>query len=665
MDNGCSKKRPIEINDLNKVHWINDPQLSPDGSKVLYVQKQSHPTDKTKYTTQIWCVATSGSEPHLMTGETSGNSTPRWSPDGQSIAFNSSRAGTNQIWLLSAFGGEAQQLTKYTRPLTLVAWSPDGSKLLATCKIKPEDLVESKEEKSDVKVITRLHYKMNSVGYHDDRNTHLFVIDAETGEAKQITDGAFDHNSAAWSPDSKQIVFTAKRYDDADYVDYNDLYSVSPEGGEIKKLTNSDGSFSEPSFSHDGKWIAYVGHQNEFGNATMAKIWIMPAAGGEATMICHDFDYSVGGGIGSDMTAGTEIRPAWNQGDSKIFFAATTGCVTRIFTVNVKGSKPEAITSAEKAIYGMSYHAKLGCLAYTLNEPSNMGDLYFATECGCDEKRLTAVNKTWYEEVWTSLPEQYEFTADNGVKLEGWLLKPYGYEEGKKYPMVLEIHGGPHATYGLAFNHEMQCLCGLGYAVLYVNPQGSTGYGQAFNNAIFHDWGGQDYRDLMLAVEKALVKWPWLDAARLGVTGGSYGGYMTNWMIGHTDIFKAAVTLRSTSNRFSMFGTSDIGYKNGSLEFDGNPWVNYEHYLMHSPITYVENIKTPLLMMHSEQDYRCPIEQSEQFFTALKWLKKEVVFVRFPNENHELSRSGQPTHRMERLKHMMGWFTKYIAPNQV
>ncbi len=665
MEIDSSKKRPIEINDLFKVHWVSDPQLSPDGSKVLYVQKQCHPSDKTKYTTQIWCVAASGSEPHLMTGETSGNSTPRWSPDGETIAFNSSRNVSNQIWLLSAFGGEAQQLTKFSRPLSLVAWSPDGSKLLATCKIKPEDLVESKEEKSDVKVITRLHYKMNGVGYHEDRNTQLYVIDAKTGEVKQITDGAFDHNSAAWSPDGKQIVFAAKRYDDADYVSYNDLYSVSPEGGEIKQLTHSNGSFSEPSFSHDGKWIAYVGHQNEFGSATMAKIWVMPAEGGEAKMICQNFDYSVGGGIGSDMTAGSEVRPAWTLDDSRILFAATTGAVTRIFTVDTKGSRPQALTTAEKTVYGMSYHAGLGCLVTALNEPSNMGDLYYALESGAGEKRLTAVNQNWNEEVWISLPEQYEFTADNGVKVEGWLLKPYGFTEGKQYPMVLEIHGGPHVTYGLAFNHEMQCLCGLGYAVLFVNPQGSMGYGQMFNNATYHDWGGQDYRDLMLAIEQALQKWPWLDAARLGVTGGSYGGYMTNWMIGHTDIFKAAVTQRSTSNRFSMFGTSDVGYNNGSFEFDGNPWVNYEHYLMHSPIMYVENIKTPLLMLHSENDYRCPIEQGEQFFTALKWLKKEVVLVRFPNENHELSRSGQPNHRIERLKHMMGWFTKYIAPNQV
>jgi dipeptidyl aminopeptidase/acylaminoacyl peptidase len=239
-------------------------------------------------------------------------------------------------------------------------------------------------------------------------------------------------------------------------------------------------------------------------------------------------------------------------------------------------------------------------------------------------------------------------------------LKPYGFQEGKKYPLVLEIHGGPHAAYGLTFNHEMQVLCSLGYAVLYTNPQGSLGYGQDFNNKTHLDWGGQDYRDLMQAVDEALLKWPWLDEERLGVTGGSYGGYMTNWMLGHTNRFKAAVTLRSTSNRFSMFGTSDVGYNNGNYEFDGKPWINYEHYLKHSPITYVENIQTPILLIHSEQDYRCPIEQSEQFFTALKFLKKEAVFVRFPNENHELSRSGQPNHRIERLQHLTNWFLKYM-----
>ena len=240
------------------------------------------------------------------------------------------------------------------------------------------------------------------------------------------------------------------------------------------------------------------------------------------------------------------------------------------------------------------------------------------------------------------------------------MLNPYGLEQAKRYPLVLEIHGGPHAAYGYSFMHEFQVLTSLGYCVLFTNPQGSQGYGQAFNAATHHDWGGQDYRDVMGAVDYA-IGLDYVDAERLGVTGGSYGGYMTNWMIGHTDRFKAAVTLRSTSSRYSMFGTSDVGFFNGEYEFNGNPWDNLQHYMERSPITYVGNVTTPVMIIHSEQDYRCPVEQGEQFYTALKWLGKEAVFVRFPDENHELSRSGKPRHRVERLQHLSGWFTKHIS----
>jgi len=653
------QKRPIEINDLKNVRWISDPQISPQGQQILYVQKQAHPTEKTKYTTQIWEVSPQ-QEPKLLTGENTSNSSPRWSPDGASIAFVSARSGTNQIWLLPVSGGEARQLTKFSRALNLIAWSPDGSKLLASCKCKPSDFSEKKDEVSDVKVITKLHYKMNGVGFHEDRNTHLFVVDAKSGDTKQLTEGEYDHGSATWSPNGKKVLFAAKRYDDADYVHHNDLYTIDLESNHLEQITTVQGSYAAPSYSADGQRIAYFGDLGEFGSSTLTKLFCIPATGGQPQLLSQDFDFSVGNAVGSDMTSASESRPVWSLDQKSIYFSATTGGVCRLFSVDAKGGKPAALTPDDKVVYGLSFQLETNQVAVIYNEPSNMGDLFLRNLKSGTEERLTAVNQAWNDEVHISLPEHYEFTADNGAMVEGWLLKPYGYQEGKKYPMVLQIHGGPHVAYGLTFNHEMQVLCGLGYAVLYTNPQGSLGYGQEFNNKTHLDWGGQDYRDLMLAIDKALVKWPWLDEGRLGVTGGSYGGYMTNWMLGHTNRFKAAVTLRSTSNRFSMFGTSDVGYNNGNNEFDGKPWINYEHYLKHSPIMYVENVQTPVLLIHSEQDYRCPIEQSEQFFTALKFLKKEAVFVRFPNENHELSRSGQPNHRIERLQHLTNWFLKYM-----
>jgi len=652
-------KRPISINDLKKVHWISDPQFSPQGDQVLYVQKQVNPADATKYTTQVWVVSAKN-EPKLLSGENTSNSTPRWSPCGETIAFVSPRSGSNQIWLLSRQGGEATQLTKFKRPLNLIDWSPDGSKLLVSCKCKPQDFQADSRETSDVKVITKLRYKLNGAGFHDDRYTHLFVVDAKTGETTQITHGDFDHGSATWSPCGKKVLFAAKRYEDADYVQHIDLYTVELSNGDIEQITSVEGQYSSPAYSPDGKWIAYFGHLQESGPGSFSKLYCMPATGGQPQLISHDFDFAVGNSVGSDMTSASEMNPVWSLDQESIYFTATTGGVCRLFKVASSGGTPIPLTPEDKVVFGYSFHLESDRVAIVYNEPANMGDLFVMNLSAGTEERLTAVNKDWYEEVAVSLPEQYSFVADNGVTVEGWLLKPSGFQEGRKYPMVLQIHGGPHVAYGLTFSHEMQVLCGMGYAVLFTNPQGSGGYGQEFNNKTYCDYGGQGYRDLMQAVDEALVKWPWIDEERLGVTGGSYGGYMTNWIIGHTNRFKAAVSLRSSCDRFSFFGTSDVGYNSGKFEFPGKPWLNAEGYLMRSPIMFVENVQTPVMLIHSEQDLRCPIEQAEQFFTALKFLKKEAVFVRFPNENHELSRSGQPHHRVERLEHLCGWFERWL-----
>ncbi|NLN83341.1 MAG: S9 family peptidase [Firmicutes bacterium] len=651
-------KRPIVIEDLKKVKWVSDPQFSHDSSEVLYVLKGAHPSEKSKYLTQIWSVK-EDSQPKLLTGENETNSTPRWSPDDSQIAFNSSRSGSNQIWLLPRDEGEARQLTKFKRPLSLIAWSPDGTKLLASSKCKPEDFEEEKKEKSDVKVITRMHYKMNGAGYHDDRNTHLFLVNIQDGEAKQITDGAYDHGNATFSPDGRFVVFSAKRYEEPDHVNYNDLYSYDLVDQKLKKISEISGQYTNLNFSPDGQWIAFYGHFFEKGPSTLPKLYKISAEGGQAQLLWQDFDFSVGNAVGSDMTAASAMKPVWTEDQKHVLFSATTGGVCHLYKVSAQGGVPEAQTFGERVLYGFSYNAYSNQVVLTFNQPDNMGDLYLYNLSNLNEKRLTAVNDSWYEEVAISLPEQFSYQADNGAEVEGWLLKPYNFDENKKYPMILEIHGGPHVAYGLTFNHEMQVLSSLGYAVLYLNPQGSAGYGQEFNDQTHHDWGGQDYRDVMKGVEVALEKWPFIDPERLGVTGGSYGGYMTNWIIGHSNMFKVAVTQRSTSNRFSMFGTSDVGYNNGNFEFDGKPWINYQHYLERSPIMYVENIETPLMIIHSEQDYRCPIEQGEQLFTALKYLKKEVIFIRFPNENHDLSRSGQPQHRLERLQHIVDWFQKF------
>ncbi|MCL2497733.1 MAG: S9 family peptidase [Symbiobacteriaceae bacterium] len=657
-------QRPITIEDLYQLKWISDPQISPDGKKVLYVQKVVDPEDKTKYLNQIWMVDLLQGEPRAFTSGTRSDTSPRWSPCGTQVAFISSRSGNNQIWLIPATGGEAKQLTKFKRPLGGITWSPDGKQLLATARIGPEDEAPAGAPKSDVKVITRLHYKMNGEGYHGDRRGHIFLVNAENGEVKQLTNGDYDQGNPTWAKCGTKFIFTGKRFEDADYSSHNEIYEYTLESGEIKILTDGSGSWSSPSYSGDGQRIACFGHQGEFRGATLSKLWILPAGGGKPTQILSNFDQAVSSGIGADMVSGALPKPLWSKDDQWLYFVTAKGGSTHLYRVASNGGEPEILSPAQQVIYGLSYHKGSDTFIMAITSPDNIGDLHSFYLSGDKGKRLTACNQTWFNEVWVSLPEHYSFTASNDVNVEGWMLKPYGFDPvaspNQKVPLVLQIHGGPHSSYGMAYHFEMQMLCAKGFAVIFSNPQGSSGYGQKFVAATHHDWGGQDYRDVMQAVDEALAKWSFLDGDKMGLTGGSYGGYMTNWVIGQTNRFKAAVTARSTSNRFSMFGTSDVGYNNGEYEFDGKPWINYQHYLEHSPIMYVENITTPLKIIHSELDYRCPIEQGEQFYTALKWLKKTVVFVRFPNESHELSRSGQPKHRVERLEHIAGWFEEYL-----
>lgn len=652
-------KNPILIEDLYKLNWLSDPQLSPDGSLIAYVEKKVDEKDRYKYTSRLCVVALTGGEPVNFTRGDKLDTSPRWSPDGKQLAFISNRSGDNQVWVIPVNGGEARQLTTFKRPLANISWSPDSGKLLATTKIGPGDELsaEEKKERTEVKVITRLHYRLNGEGFFGDRRSHICVIDAKDGTITQLTGGDFDHLSPTWSPDGTKLAFVGKLYEDADYVSYSDVYEMDLADRKIRKLTESFGPCMKPTYSPDGASIAFISHDMSYKGATLNKLYSVPVSGGTASLLTVDFDRSVGNAVGGDMVSTVDPSPLFSADGNLIYFLSSNGGTTHICSIPAAGGKPVALTGEDQVVYGFSV-GEAG-FAYCVTTPDNIGDLYVSDLSGKGEKRLTHLN-TWYLAcVHVSKPERLTFTGTNGVEVEGWIMRPRGCEPGKRYPMILEIHGGPHVAYGNSFNHEFQVLASMGYSVLFTNPQGSEGYGQAFNAATHEDWGGTDYRDLMAAVDHAL-SFDFVDPERLGVTGGSYGGYMANWMVGHTDRFKAAVAQRSTSNRYSMFGTSDVGFNNGQFEFRGNPWENRDFYMDRSPISYVNNITTPLLLIHSEQDLRCPIEQGEEMYNALKWLRKETMLVRFPDENHELSRTGKPRHRIERLKHITDWFNKYI-----
>ncbi len=655
----AEKKKPILIEDIYQLKWLSDPQLSPDGSKIAYVEKQVDPKDRYKYQSRICLVDTKGSAPRPFTRGEKIDASPRWSPDGSKVAFISNRSGDNQVWLIPASGGEARQLTTFKRPLANIAWAPDGTRLVATTKIGPSDALseEEKKERTEVKVITRLHYRLNGEGFFGDRRSHICLIDATSGEVTQLTQGDYDHLSPAWSPDGGKIAFVGKLYEDADYVTYSDVYELDPSDKTIRQVTESFGPCMKPTYAPDGQSLAFVSHTGEFKGATLNKLYSVPVTGGPAALLTRDFDRSVGNAVGGDMVSTVDPSPVFTADRKFIYFLSSDGGTTYVYRIPSGGGRPERLTGEDQVVYGLSLGES--SMAYTVTTPDNIGDIFISDLHGAGGMRLTESNSEYLATADVSRPERFTYPGTNGVTVEGWIMKPRCYEVGKRYPMILEIHGGPHVAYGNSFNHEFQVLASMGYSVLFTNPQGSEAYGQAFNAATHHDWGGTDFNDLMLAVDHALT-YDFVDPERLGVTGGSYGGYMTNWIVGKTNRFKAAVTQRSTCNRYSMFGTSDVGFNNGQFEFKGNPWENQDFYMERSPITYVENIETPLLIIHSEQDLRCPVEQGEQLYTALKWLRKETMFVRFPEENHELSRSGKPRHRVERLKHITDWFNKYI-----
>lgn len=651
-------RRRLKADDLYAFGWVSDPQISPCGSRIAYVVTRIE--DK-KYRSSIWVAPFSGGEPRQLTNGPKIDRSPRWSPCGKKLAFVSDRAGSGQIWVIDTDGGEARQVTAQSSGVSEVSWSPDGTRLafIHRCALLDDDADGEKREKSDVRVYDRIKFKADGRGLWDGKYAHVYVADTATGKAKRLTEGEFDHADICWSPDGSHLAFVSNRTSEADYTNVTDVWVVPSAGGEPHQVTTSLGPCSSPRFSPDGSLIAYMSHDNAYMSATLPSIWVVPAKGGEPKRLSPPL--SAGNASGSDMRYGDNAQGLMFSTCGKyISFLATENGVSNIYQLSIATGRIEPVTRGEHSIFGVTRRETRYALA--LGDHLNPGDVYGFDSASGEWSRLTRINEAFLSQVHLSEPQRIRFKGDQDWDIEGWLAPPVGSMEGAKYPMVLEIHGGPHAAYGVAFFLEFQLLAAAGYAVLFTNPRGSDSYGQQFLAATKHDWGGGDYRDIMAGVDYAIGLGS-IDADRLGVTGGSYGGYMTNWIVGHTHRFKAAVSCRSTCNRYSQFGNSDIGYKNGDFEFPGAPWESPEFYMKHSPITYVANVRTPILLIQSENDYRCPISQAEEFFVALKYLRRKAQLVRFPNEGHELSRSGQPVHRVERLERLVNWFKEHIPLN--
>jgi len=671
MGETASAARPgMTAQDLYDMKWAGDARLSPDNREVVYVVTSIDREDN-RYRSQLWIAPLDGGEPRQFTYGPGRDTSPRWSPDGRQLLFVSDRGGKKQLYVVNRDGGEARQVTELEKGVSSPAWSPDSRSIAFVSRLlensKPENGEpnnDESQEESDVRVVTRLRYKNDGQGWWDGSWAQVFTVDVDTGKTRQVTEGPYDHGSPVWSPDGRYLLVVADRAEDADYTSRSDLwrYDLADDEGEPVKLTTGEGPVAAPAWSPGGRLVAYAGHDSSFGGATLLRLYVVDAERpGEVHCITGEFDRAILSGIISDMAGfspGSGLQ--WSPDGERVYFTAAEGGAAWLFGADIESGEVEAVLADARVLQSVDVGSDGESYAAVISTPELPSDVVVGL-LGGEEQLLTGLNDALLSERRLGKPERLTFEGSGGRTIEGWLMYPPDYdpESGEKVPMVLQIHGGPHAAYGHSFFHEFQVLAGRGYAVLYTNPHGSQGYGQEFVAATHHDWGGKDYRDLIKAVDHALSLGT-IDESRLGVAGGSFGGYMTNWMIGHTDKFAAAVAMRSTSNRYSMFGTKDFGYRDGSFEFDGSPWENPDHYLERSPITYVENIHTPLLLIHSTEDHRCPLEQAEQMYTALKWLRREVQLVTFPGESHGLSRAGQPRHRVERLDRIADWFDRHL-----
>ncbi len=677
-------KRGITEKDLFAFVWVANPQVSPDGGRVAFTRVNVD-EKRAGYETSIWTVGTDGSDlPVRMTGGKH-DAAPRWSPDGKYIAFvrsgekdDSGKPKPPQIALLSLAGGEARIITDLPKGAAGPVWSPDSKQIAFSSTTTLEDIEKARSKKpaaeseheSDVHVISRAVYRSNGEGYLDaKRHEHIWVLNLPTAsdevpKPRQLTSGDFDEGDVVWSGDSARIYFLTQRVDEPYYESpATDIYSVPAAGGSAEKLAAVPMFIGDLALSPDGHKFAFHGSVSKpVRSYAQPDLWVMDTvANAQPKNLTADYDFDMGGLVGGDNTAprgGNGRTLHWSPDGRWLFDAVEKQGKTSVVKVDAQSGVVTEITKGNQAVVDYSLTADMRAMVALISTPTEIGDLYKVTDDG-RQRRLTDFNRKLWPELTITEPEEINYTSFDGKRIQGWIQKPPDFDPKQKYPLILNIHGGPHAAYGWIFDHEFQYMAAKGYVVLYVNPRGSTSYGQEFGNIIQYHYPGDDYRDLMAGVDE-LVKRGYIDEKKLGVTGGSGGGVLTDWTITHTNRFAAAVSQRDISNWASWWYTADFTLFQATW-FRAPPFEDPQDYANRSAITFVKNIHTPVLFVLGEADYRTPQDSGgEQLFRALKYMKRPTAMVVFPRESHELSRSGEPWHRIERLDHIVNWFDKWM-----
>jgi dipeptidyl aminopeptidase/acylaminoacyl peptidase len=678
-------RRPIAETDLYSFHWIAAPRISPDGSRIVYVYVNVNPKH-TGYETALWIIPATGGPAHQLTSGPH-DSSPQWSPDGKMLAFTRAtekdgKPEPAQIYLLSMEGGEARPLTDLPKGASNPLWSPDGHRLAFSSTTVSADFDKKKdgEEPADVRVITRAEYRLNGAGYLDpDRPNHIWTLEVplkptDVPKPKQITTGRFSESDIVWSLDSSKIYFTSRRVLEPYFEKpHTDIYSVSAGGGDITKISGVDGPIQRMALSPDGTRMAFTGSidlakdgiERSYSEPDLFLTSLQP--GSTPKNLTAMYDYDIAGGIGGDQApprASGPSYPFWSSDGRFIFVDAAEEGRSNLKRIDAETGKVDPLTEGDHDIFAYNATPDAAKAALLISTPTNIGDLYLLDVKAHLMSRLTNINEDLFSKRNLTDPVMIWYHSFDGRRIQAWVQRPPDFQEGKKYPLILNIHGGPHSAYGYTFDHEIQWMAAKGYVVLYPNPRGSTTYGQDFGNIIQYHYPGDDYKDLMAGVDD-LIRRGWVDPEKLGVTGGSGGGLLTNWVIGQTTRFKAAVAQRSIADWSDFWYTADFTLFTPTW-FRGAPWEQQSDFKARSPITYIDKVTTPLMLIEGESDYRTPpMSGGEQMFRALKYRKIPTVMVRFPGETHELSRSGMPRHRVERLEHIVAWFDKYLQGQDI
>ncbi len=644
----------LETETFFEMESVGNPAISPDGKQIIFTRTWVDKMND-RYSSNLWIVDVEGKRVRELTHGNWRDFSPVWSPDGKRIAFLSERDGSTQIHVMWIDTREVAQLTHLERAPSNIVWSPDGKKIAFTYFVPDEKpILQVKLPKKPEKakwgapavIIDRLSWRMDGRGFLPKGYEHIFVIDAEVGGTpNQITSGDYPHSDPVFSPDGKTMYFSGIRKTDPEYqFGDTEIYSVNLETFEIKALTDRKGPDRNPVVSPDGKWIAYTGYDEKNYTSHLSNLYLMDKDGGNKRILAENLPNSPTSLIWAPDVSGLYFLLA-EKGESNIYFVSLDGKIKKVtngkhYISSYSLAKNSQVGLVISDFYNPGYLATVN-----ISKPQNIKKLVDVNEDVLKNVKLGEVEELWYK-------------STDGLDIQGWLIKPAEFEKGKKYPMVLWIHGGPWAMYSVAFNWEWQNFAAKGYAVLYTNPRGSTGYGQDFVNGIQYAYPGKDYDDLMAGVDTAISK-GFIDEENLFVCGGSGGGVLTAWIVGHTDRFRAAVSMRPVINWHSFVGTTDgaMWYR----QFKKYPWEDPMEYALRSPLHYVANVKTPIMIMTGEADLRTPIGQSEEYYRALKMLKKETLLVRMPDEYHGWR---TPSHRLLQQLYLMAWFEKYMVKKE-